>query len=115
MKISITRSFSRTKQVAAFEPNNAFCSASIETDITEPTTQDEEILFKKACAMYSAGLDEIVRSEVEKTIDAELARRKSPPPIQDPAKVEETDPNAEQPDKIIDEEAVKKTGGYHAI
>ncbi|MDE2098541.1 MAG: hypothetical protein KGL39_14905 [Patescibacteria group bacterium] len=63
-KITITRSFSRTKQVQQFEPINSFCSASFEFEMGEG---DAEVSIDRIKA-HSEALDEIVRSEVERTI-----------------------------------------------
>jgi len=61
MKITITRSFSRTKQVAAFEPINAFCSMQMECDEGE-------------YARVSMELSELCIGEVEKTIQVEMEK-----------------------------------------
>jgi hypothetical protein len=63
MKLIITRSFSKTKQVASFEPINASCSISAEID---GATLDDSIIRS-----YSEHLDNLVRQEVERTIESE--------------------------------------------
>jgi hypothetical protein len=66
MKLIITRSFSKTKQVASFEPINAFCS--VQAEIEGATLNDEVI------RSYSEHLDVLVRQEVERTIEKEMAK-----------------------------------------
>ena len=68
MKLSITRSFSRTKQVASFEPINAFCSVSAEYD-DEATQLDDQFVVS-----VSEHLDNLVRREVERTIESEMKK-----------------------------------------
>jgi hypothetical protein len=107
MKITITRSFSRTKQIAAFEPINVFCSAAMEME-----GDDGDKTAMAAMKIMAEKLDEFVRFEVEKTIDAELAKRKSPDhqKIQDSAKAEaEHDAGQQGLDLIIDKEAAGKS------
>jgi hypothetical protein len=66
MKITITRSFERTRQIADFVPIKAYCEATIEYERGEqnqilnvPNEQDRE---------YSFLLDSFVQAEVEKTL-----------------------------------------------
>jgi hypothetical protein len=61
----ITRSFSKTKQVASFEPINSFCSVQAEYD--EPLTDE----FVKSISEH---LDKLVRQEVERTIENEMKK-----------------------------------------
>jgi hypothetical protein len=84
MKIIITRSFSRTKQAAAFEPINSFCSAQSEVEV-DGVAEALEMAMN-----LSEELDILCRSEVEKTIVREIAKRKpiDKPKIQDTVKVE---------------------------
>jgi hypothetical protein len=106
MKIVLTRSFSRTKQIAAFEPINAYCSVQVEYEQSADETD----------VQVSERLDEFARTEVEKTIDAEIARRKTPDhsKIQDSAKAEaEHDSGQQSLDLVIDKEASGK--GYREI
>ena len=65
MKITITRSFSKTKQVASFEPINSFCSVQGEYE-GEPNDQIVKSL--------SQHLDILVRQEVERTIESEMKK-----------------------------------------
>ena len=109
MKITITRSFSRTKQVAAFEPINSFCS--IQMEIEEDHMPSHVVL-----AAFSEDLDQLARAEVEKTIEAEIAKRKlvDNSKIQDTVKVEtQLDAGAEALDRAIDPEAPRT--GYREI
>jgi hypothetical protein len=39
MKLTITRAFSKTKQIQSFEPINSFCSISMEYEENETPTQ----------------------------------------------------------------------------
>jgi hypothetical protein len=64
-KIVITRSFSKTKQIASFEPINSFCSVSAEY---------EEKLDDSFVISISEHLDNLVRREVERTIEAEVKK-----------------------------------------
>jgi len=64
-KLIITRSFSKTKQVAAFEPINAHCSVSVEY---------EEKLEDSFVVSISEYLDNLVRREVERTIESEMKK-----------------------------------------
>lgn len=66
MKLIITRSFSKTKQVASFEPINAFCSVSAEIE--------GETLADNIIRSYSEHLDNLVRREVERTIESEMKK-----------------------------------------
>jgi len=65
MKLIITRSFSKTKQVASFEPINSFCSVQAEYD--DPL--DDQ--FVKSISEH---LDKLVRQEVERTIENEMKK-----------------------------------------
>jgi hypothetical protein len=67
MKLIIVRSFSKTKQVASFEPINAFCSVSAEYD-------DERAMEDQFVISVSEHLDNLVRREVERTIESEMKR-----------------------------------------
>ena len=73
MKLEISRSFSRTIQVAPYEPVNLFCAAKIEADTN---TED----WEAAGRVMSAKLDAFVQNEVEKSamkfrkIDKQKAR-----------------------------------------
>ena len=67
MKLIITRSFSLTKQVAAFEPINAFCSVSVEEE--SGSMPSDEYLRS-----VSQHLDNLVRREVERTIESEMKK-----------------------------------------
>ena len=66
MKLIITRSFSKTKQVASFEPINAFCSVQAEFEV--PDIDDQKVIS------ISGHLDNLVRQEVERTIEKEMAK-----------------------------------------
>jgi hypothetical protein len=65
-KLTITRSFSKTKQVASYEPINAFCSVSAEYDSNE---LDDQFVVS-----ISGHLDNLARQEVERTIEKEMAK-----------------------------------------
>jgi hypothetical protein len=67
MKLTIVRSFSKTKQVASYEPINAFCSVSAEYD-SEKEIND---LFVRAVSEHP---DKLVRQEVERTIEKEMVK-----------------------------------------
>lgn len=64
-KLTITRSFSKTKQVASYEPINAHCSVSVEY---------EEKLDDSFVISISEHLDNLVRREVERTIEGEMKK-----------------------------------------
>jgi hypothetical protein len=64
-KTIIVRSFSKTKQVASFEPINAFCSVSAEYD----APLDDQFVVS-----VSEHLDNLVRREVERTIESEMKK-----------------------------------------
>jgi len=64
MKTTITRSFSKTKQLGAYEPVNSFCSISQEFDDTEPVN----------ITVHLMELDRQCREEVEKTIKSEISK-----------------------------------------
>lgn len=66
MKLIITRSFSKTKQVASLEPINSFCSVQAEFEETE--IDDQKIIS------ISGHLDNLVRQEVERTIESEMKK-----------------------------------------
>lgn len=72
MKLIITRSFSKTKQVAAFEPINASCSVSAE--ITADETRFIGMTMDDTKAQLSDELDTFVRQEVERTIEGEMKK-----------------------------------------
>lgn len=67
MKFIITRSFSKTKQVASFEPINSFCSISMEYE--DESTPSDTIITS-----FSEHLDKLVRQEVEPTIENEMKK-----------------------------------------
>lgn len=67
MKLIITRSFSKTKQVASFEPINSFCSVSMEYE--DETTPSDTIIRS-----WAEHLDILVRQEVERTIENEMKK-----------------------------------------
>lgn len=67
MKLIITRSFSKTKQVQSFEPINSFCSVSMEYE--EDETPSDTII-----SSFSEHLDKLVRQEVERTIENEMKK-----------------------------------------
>lgn len=67
MKLIITRSFSRTKQVASFEPINTSCSVSAEYE-------DEKAIDDMFVTSVSDHLDMLVRQEVERTIEKEMEK-----------------------------------------
>jgi hypothetical protein len=69
LKITVIRSFSRTKQISSFEPINAHCSVQLETDIH---ALDDTIIRS-----YSEHLDKLVRQEVERTIETEMEKVKA--------------------------------------
>lgn len=64
-KLTITRSFSKTKQIQSFEPINAHCSV---------TAEYEEKLEDSFVISISEHLDNLVRREVERTIEAEMKK-----------------------------------------
>ena len=64
-KLIITRSFTKVKQVAAFEPITAHCSVSVEY---------EEKLDDSFVISISEHLDNLVRREVERTIESEMKK-----------------------------------------
>lgn len=65
MKIKITRSFERTRQIADFVPVKAFCEASIDaTEVDGKVGETGEDMAHR----LSARLDAFVQSEVEKTL-----------------------------------------------
>jgi hypothetical protein len=64
--IKICRSFSKKKQVGAFEPIDAFCS--VEAEFEENEIDDQKIIS------LSGHLDKLVRQEVERTIENEMAK-----------------------------------------
>ena len=64
MKTTITRSFSKTKQLGPYEPINAFCSISQEFDDTESVN----------ITVHLMELDRQCREEVEKTIKSEISK-----------------------------------------
>jgi hypothetical protein len=64
-KLIIVRSFSKTKQVASFEPINSFCSVSAEYDAP---LEDQ---FVKSISQH---LDVLARQEVERTIENEMKK-----------------------------------------
>jgi hypothetical protein len=66
-KLIIVRSFSKTKQIASFEPINSFCSVSAEYD-------DERAMEDQFVRSVSEHLDTLVRQEVERTIEKEMAK-----------------------------------------
>lgn len=66
-KLTIIRSFSKTKQVASFEPINSFCSISMEYE-DEATPSDTII------GSFSEHLDKLARQEVERTIENEMKK-----------------------------------------
>jgi hypothetical protein len=66
MKLIITRSFSKTKQIGPYEPVNAHCS--IQADYDKETLDDEFI------RSVSRHLDVIARQEVERTIEGEIKK-----------------------------------------
>jgi hypothetical protein len=66
MKLIITRSFQKTKQVASFEPINSFCSVSAEYDVNELSDQFVQSI--------SGHLDNLARQEVERTIESEMKK-----------------------------------------
>jgi hypothetical protein len=66
MKLIITRSFSKTKQVASFEPINSHCSVQAEFDAEN--IDDQHIIS------ISGHLDNLVRQEVERTIESEMKK-----------------------------------------
>jgi len=66
MKIIITRSFERTRQIADFVPVKAACEATMEIQDEELTSQG--IFPQSEIKRASAVLDEIVQSEVEKSL-----------------------------------------------
>jgi hypothetical protein len=59
MKITITRSFERTRQIADFVPIKAYCEATVELDQRPEDTTREEI---------ATNLATFCESEVEKTL-----------------------------------------------
>jgi hypothetical protein len=61
MKITIKRTFSRTRQIADFVPVRAECEATVEVDCTK---EESGNILKN----NSAALDQFVQSEVEKTL-----------------------------------------------
>jgi hypothetical protein len=64
MKITITRSFERTRQIADFVPIKSYCEASVEIDsVTTSIPAVEEVQ-----EIYSDVLDGICQAEVEKTL-----------------------------------------------
>ena len=64
-KLIITRSFSKTKQIASYESINALCSVSVEY---------EEKLEDSFVISISEHLDNLVRREVERTIESEMKK-----------------------------------------
>ena len=66
MKITITRSYSKTKQIASYEPINAFCS--VQADYEQDALDDEFV------RSLSDHLDKLVRQEVERTIESEMKK-----------------------------------------
>ena len=64
-KLIITRSFSKTKQIQSFEPINSFCSVQVEY---------EEKLEDSFVVSISEHLDNLVRREVERTIEGEMKK-----------------------------------------
>jgi hypothetical protein len=64
MKITITRSFERTRQIADFVPVKAFCQATMEVDCESPS----DYFQTNASQADSRLLDNFVQSEVEKTL-----------------------------------------------
>jgi|CZKZ01.1.fsa_nt_gi hypothetical protein len=65
MKLTITRAFSKTKQIQSFEPINSFCSIQAEYD----ETLDDQLVQS-----ISQHLDILVRHEVERTIENEMKK-----------------------------------------
>lgn len=71
MKITITRYFERTRQIADFVPVKAACEASIEEDslpAMEKLTDDERKDLICLQRVMSESLDKLVQQEVEKTL-----------------------------------------------
>lgn len=67
MKITITRAFERTRQIADFVPIKAYCEASVEYEMKSPIEKEEEArLFTEASARMAA----VVQEEVDKTLAA---------------------------------------------
>jgi hypothetical protein len=66
-KVTIVRAFSKTKQVASFEPINSFCSVSMEYE-------DDSMPSDTIITSFSEHLDKIVRQEVERTIENEMKK-----------------------------------------
>jgi hypothetical protein len=71
MKITITRSFERTRQIADFVPIKAYCEATIEEDDLPNMDKLDDEGKKELIALQremSEALDLLVRQEVEKTL-----------------------------------------------
>ena len=66
MKITITRSFERTRQIADFVPIKAYCEVTAEVDDEELT--DKGIWPTAEINNLSQHLDTITRDEVDKTL-----------------------------------------------
>lgn len=64
-KLTITRSLSKTKQIASYEPIIVHCSVSVEY---------EEKLDDSFVISISEHLDNLVRREVERTIESEMKK-----------------------------------------
>jgi len=68
MKITITRAFERTRQIADFVPIKAYCEATAEMEVDEVVNPEGDKLLKKVFENLSHGLDDLVQAEVEKTL-----------------------------------------------
>lgn len=62
MKIIITRSFERTRQIADFVPIKAYCEVSFEQDFPDGAAHEAIV------EAMSSKADELCRSEVDKTL-----------------------------------------------
>lgn len=71
--IKITRSFSRKIMLAQYEPIESFCSAEEVVDMEQMVQSKEKYL--ETVERVSAELDEICRTEVEKTISEYLDKK----------------------------------------
>ena len=71
MKITITRAFERTRQIADFVPIKAYCEATIEEDNLPNMEQLDDAGKKELIALQrqmAESLDLLVQQEVEKTL-----------------------------------------------
>lgn len=82
MKITITRSFSATKQLKPYEPIDAYCSATMEYELPKEAKET----FGSYDIACSEKLDQFCRAEVKKTLEEITANASRKP---DQAKIKD--------------------------